>query len=212
MLATGITIVLAGFVVATYLLVFTNRNGVSALAFFLLTIVAAVAIPNIPRIQHVGAETEKGKSSIGFDMQQAVTEIKSGVAQVQTDKGEVTQIKNEVQTLAQQVANANARVAQSEQNVAQMQANVRQAYRSLFDTLVVSLETRSTFPPPQLAIDEMNRELNILANFAFPVPSEAVAEWQRLHAIDVVLAKDALTLGRTPQLGQPSPTSTAKPN
>jgi hypothetical protein len=212
MIATGIVVMLAGFIVATYLLAFTDRNAISALSLFGLTIVAGIAIPNIPRIQHVGAETETGKSSIGLDMLQAVTEVKSGVAEVQTDKGEVTQIKNEVQTLAQQVTNANSRVSQSEQNVAQMQANVRQAYRSLFDTLVVSLETRGTFPPPQEAIDEINRELNILAAFAFPDPAQATVEWQRLHVVGARVPQDAITLRPNPEPKQASPTSTAKAN
>jgi len=160
-------------------------------------LVLAVIVPNTAGITHLILKAGN-YFSVTADMQQAATEVKSGVVQVQTDKGEVTKIKTDVQMLAQQVADANARVAQSEQNVAQMQTNVRDAYRALFDTLVVSLETRNMFPPPQPALNEMNRQLNILANFAFPVPTEANAEWQRLHAVDKMQAG-------TPNAATPTP-------
>jgi hypothetical protein len=151
-------------------------------------LVVAVVVPNTSGITHLIVKAGN-YFSMSADMQQAAT-------QVQTDTAEVRQIKEQIQRLAKQISDANTRVSQSAQNVAQMEANVRQAYRALFDTLVVSLDTRSIFPPPQPAIDEMNRQLNILAFFAFPNPIEANAEWQRLHRVSAL----------------PLPTSTPKPN
>jgi hypothetical protein len=71
-----------------------------------------------------------------------------------------------------------SRISQSEQNVAQMQENIRDAYRALFDTLLITIDTRNLFPPPPSINQVINQQLNILAAFAFPDPSARVAEWR----------------------------------
>ena len=114
MILLGAFVAIGGLIIASCLLAFTARNAVTCIAFAALALTTGIAIPNFTRITHWGAETGEGKSSIGADFQQAVTEVKDKATQVQIDKGEVSQIKNEVQTLANQIADANGRVTQSE--------------------------------------------------------------------------------------------------
>lgn len=76
MLIIGIVIMFLGFAVAGCLLAF-SRSVVAALIFFALAIIAGVAIANLTRITHLGGEISKGKSSVGLDIQQAVTEVKN---------------------------------------------------------------------------------------------------------------------------------------
>ncbi|HEY6301370.1 MAG TPA: hypothetical protein VIW95_17150 [Candidatus Binatus sp.] len=106
MLISGIAMVMAGFLVASYLLAFSDRNAASALSLFGLTIIAGVAIPNIPRITHMGAE--EGKSSISLDMQQAIAEVKSDAAEVKLDKNEILEIKAQLHEDAEIVKEMNA--------------------------------------------------------------------------------------------------------
>jgi len=202
MLIVSVVMMFLGLAGACYLLVFTARNATSALAYFGLTIIAGVAIPNLPHITRLGGEYSKGKSSVGLEIQQAVADVKTGVGQVQIDKSEVAQIKNQVQILANKIKDADARVAQSEQNVSQMRDNVREAYRALAEAVAFTFYTRNLFPPPKFISDDIAGQLDKLMLFAYPDPIERSTQMTRM----IGMIKQAEP---TPV---PTPAPTAKPN
>jgi hypothetical protein len=182
----AVGIVIAVFVYVGVLLPLGRLTLPSASIFLVAGIFAAFVIPNFGHISHLLVKAGQ-YFSVSVDAQQAAESAHS-------DAADVRQIKEQMQALAKRIADSDTRISQSERDVAQMQANVRNAYRALFDTLVVSLDTRNIFPPPPPATDEMNRQLNILATFAFPDPIERKAEWDRDNAVGAMQPPN-----RTPQ-------------
>jgi hypothetical protein len=170
-------------------------------------IFAAVLFPNLERFSHL---LMKAGSYLSFSMdaQEAAVETHNDLTEVRQIKEQIQGIVTEIHQAEGRIAQTETRIAQSQRDVAQMQAASRQADSTLLKVLVVVINMRYFFltPEPKLLVDEMNRDLDMLAAFAYPDLKERAAESQKI--IDLV--KNAFpTPIASPRRGR---TPTPKPN
>jgi septal ring factor EnvC (AmiA/AmiB activator) len=154
------------------------------------------------------------------EVQQIGDQVQKLATQVGTDAQEVKTLKNQTQAFATEMRDAEKRIGQSETNVFDMRSKVqsdvndvralkdqiqtmsdgiRQAYRSLFEVLLLSLNTRNLFPPPQFVTDEMNKRLGLLAPFAYKDHAEAQAAVAQIHALAALAQQKVPLAPSTPK-------------
>jgi hypothetical protein len=212
-------VIICGLVFSGYLLAGTERTAATALIFAFISSTGGIAIANLNRMRHWGAEAGKGQYSVGMDLQDAVTEIrnnttevKSKAIQVQTDTAEVRQIKEMVQSLATKMADDDIRIRQGESSVSEMQTALRSSMGSLVEAIYLVEYTKNIFPAPEFISKDLLDQLNVLEAFAHPEPTERAAHVKRVED----LVRQAQPPFRPPSRRQPprptpSPAPSANP-
>lgn len=87
--------------------------------------------------------------------------------------------REEIERLASQVKEAHRRIEVVHQEM-------RAAFKSMVETVYLSIGTRSIFPPPPQVNDRMLKGLDVVANYVFPDPQQR-EPWIR-EMVDVVKA------------------------
>lgn len=156
----------------------------SAIGFALAGILAGIVIPIVPHIQRVAIGLGGGKS-VSVDVQDAVQVVQARASEVRALTDEVTNLAKQVQ--------------ESQKNVLQMQDNIRMAYRTLFETLVFLGNSSLIIAPPPL-LQQLNRQIDEFAKFAFRTPQEEQADFVRIT-----------TIVKTARAARATPSPTSKP-
>lgn len=164
----------------------------AAVGFALSGILAGIVVPIMPHIQRVAIGLGGGKS-VSVDVQDAVQVVEAKAS--------------EVRALTDEVSNLAKQVQESQKNVLAMQDNVRTAYRTLFETLVFLGNSSVIIAPPPL-LQQLNRQIDEFAAFAFRTPQEERDDAARIQAI---IKAARATPTPTPNPKAPSPTATQTP-
>jgi len=203
----GAALVINGIVFGIYLLREKTVDWKGFLAVTAVCVLAGVVVANLPNITHLAISGGKGQS-VTVEMQRQVEtvtakaeEVKALADKVEGLANKIEQTNNEInhskevvsklaqdadttkkeiEALSQKTTTSATAVKTMEANVSTMRNDVQQAFRSIFEANAYAIGTRNLFPPPPQIGQEIDKQLNILATFAYPDQKERAATIQRL--------------------------------
>jgi len=155
-------IVCLGLIFAGYMTWQGRAHGGGFFAIVVATVIAGVAVANLPRISEIAVQVG-ATTSINLKLQEA----RETVAEAQ-------RIKERVEVLAR-------RVEQGEQNVSCMGDTMRETWRALFEAIEYILMTRDIHIPRPIN-ETITRDLFMLAALGYPNEEERHNVVQQLLA------------------------------
>jgi len=134
-------------------------------------------------VEATAAEVRDLKDQVKLLLQNANTtndKMEASEKRVSELVQDADKVKIQVDKTNDQVIAASREVKTMETSVAGMRNDVQQAFRSIFAANAYAIGTRNLFPPPANVGKEIDKQLTILATFAYPDPKERAETFERL--------------------------------